>query len=419
MSTLRAGLSVGPYVIEHVLKEGRGGYAQVVVARQALPGGGAEAHVALKFARTQVPGRDDEKATETARHYERALTTEVELLRDLRHPGVVRLYSIPIDRQRFRYQARAAELDGQPWYFAMEYLAGGSLQALLDQQKVLDLPLTVEIAQQIAGTLDYLHSRGISHLDLKANNVLFREPLAGHIAPQAVLIDFGTAQKLVRHAEEEGATVSYSPPERVAIMMGKAPPESFANKPAADVYSLGVLLYRMVTGRLPFTGERSHVTTRILTESPTRPVSYSRPLQTAPGLDDLIMEMLAKEPAGRPSAAAVAKRLDDILPGPRFAVAAGSGAVRKTTAPAGTGWKVATVMFFSLALVEAGVPPANWAGLARRLLAVPPTATATLTPTPRSQPQIPVPATKSVNLAPSPVPTPVSTVEPADAETAA
>ena len=356
MAKLAPGLAVGPYIVEQVLKEGRGGYAQVALARQQLQGG-VEVRVALKFARTRFDGLDREQTSAMAHSCELALRTEVEILRDLRHPGVVRLYTIRLDRN-FRSFVRASELDDRPWYFAMEYLEGGSLEELLGQHRLLELATAVDISQQMASTLDYLHARGITHLDIKASNVLFRQRPSGTCAPQAVLVDFGSAQKVARRADEEGATLAYAPPERVAIMVGKAPPESFGNKPAADIYSLGVVLYRMVTGRMPFAGERSHLTTRILNEPPTRPSQYSPAVRAIPELDNLIIEMLAKDPAARPGAGSVAQRLEEILPAPRLAAARSPNGEHDRGhqgAPAGRAWKVATVAFLSLALVEAGV----------------------------------------------------------------
>ena len=211
---------------------------------------------------------------------------------------------------------RAPEVDGDPWYFVMEYLGGGSLDALVDARERLEPPLAVEIAHQVCVALDHIHKAGFAHLDIKTNNVLFRQPLSDRGAPEAVLIDFGSAQKFLRQADVEQMTLVYAPPERVRIKKG-APPESFVDKPAADIYSLGITLYRMVAGRLPFTGSRSHVMTDILNTTPTQPQVYAPALRRLPELNDLIMAMLAKQPTDRPKAPDVVERLEKAIPSPR------------------------------------------------------------------------------------------------------
>ena len=109
----------------------------------------------------------------------------------------------------------------------------------------------MEIAYQVGVALDYLHGSGYAHLDIKTNNIALRRSLVPDTPPEAVLIDFGAAQKALRRAEVEAGALMYLPPERVAVLVGNRPPETVVNKPAADVYALGITLYRMLTGDFP------------------------------------------------------------------------------------------------------------------------------------------------------------------------
>jgi serine/threonine-protein kinase len=311
--SLREGVQADQYVVTRVLPENRGGFAQVVYARRPTQGG-AEEEVALKFAirRGGVTGSGDLDDP-----VYQALNVEVETLRELRHPGIARIYPI-LSGQRVLFMARAAELRGQPWYFVMERLAGGSVEALVRGGGRLEIPLAVEIAQQVAATLDYVHARGFAHLDIKASNVLLRRPLSRQALPEAVLVDFGTAQRAARTEELEAGTLVYAPPERVKIRQGQAPPETFTDKPAADVYSLGITFYRMLTGRLPFEGREPHIITAILNQAPTLPSQYNRDIRKLPDLDNLILQMLDKQPANRPKAREVVARLEQLVPSPRL-----------------------------------------------------------------------------------------------------
>ncbi|MBM4091861.1 MAG: hypothetical protein FJ276_20895 [Planctomycetes bacterium] len=310
---LREGVQIGEYVVTKVLPENRGGFAQVVYARRSTQGGD-EAEVAIKFAlrRRRAAGAND-----LDHDAYQAMVVEVETLRELRHPGIARIYPI-LSGQRPIFMARAVEIREQPWYFVMERLDGGPVTTLVRGGSRLETPMAVEIAQQVAATLDYVHARGFAHLDIKASNVLLRRPLSRHSLPEAVLVDFGTAQRSARTEELDAGTLVYAPPERVKIREGQAPPETFTDKPAADVYSLGITLYRMLTGRLPFEGREPHVITAILNQPPTLPSQYNRDIRKLPELDSLILQMLDKQPANRPKAREVVARLEQLVPSPRL-----------------------------------------------------------------------------------------------------
>lgn len=315
----REGMHIGPYRVERLLPEAEGGFAYVVVARYIF-GDDQSEQVALKISKLDPrgPNQDGKKNWESV--YIRALQNEVETLRRLQHPGIVRIYPIPFESkpQHMTYVARAEELPGQPWYFVMEYLAGGTVESLIKRWGRLPVPLAVEIVQQVAAALDYMHNKGFAHLDIKTSNILLRYPLADKDLPEAVLVDFGAAQKTVRRGEVEAGALSYLPPERVRVLLGNDPPESIVDKSASDIYSLGIALYRMITGRLPFMGRRSNVTTAILQKDVPPPSTYVSELKSYSALEELVLAMLDKQPAQRPKAEEVVAQLERVVYSPRL-----------------------------------------------------------------------------------------------------
>jgi serine/threonine protein kinase len=351
MAVLRDGMRIGSYIVERVVPGGVGGFSQVVIARHADGRPGA---VALKVALTETRVPAGLNAEEYHDLSQRALTNEVAILRELRHPGLVRLYPIAAGDRHIAFCARAVELPGQPWYFAMEHLEGESVDALIRRESRLDPRLAVELAQQVSATLEYVHGKGYAHLDIKPSNILLRHPSDGALVPQAVLVDFGAAQKAVRRAEVEAGVLVYLSPERVRVMQEAAPPETITDKAAADVYALGVCLYRMLTGRLPFSGREGQVVSAILNDAPTRPSVYRDEIRELVGLDDLIMRMLDKRPELRPKAAEVATELERIMPAPRVAVQETSGPLRKSTTRASRRWRNLALALLALLLLQSG-----------------------------------------------------------------
>jgi len=340
MPDVQVGARIGPYQVDAVLPGNKGGFAQVATAHRVTSA--AHEVVAIKVARTDAGTSGDPDAPA------RALGSEVEILRVLKHPGIVHIFPVQTDERRYAYMARAVNLPNRPWYFVMEYLAGGTVEDLIRQRGALNPTLAVEIAHQVGAALDYIHTSRYAHLDIKTNNIVFRRPLAHHLPPEAVLIDFGAAQKALRRAEVEAGALMYLPPERVEVLIGNRAPESVVDKAAADVYALGITLYRMLTGDLPFRGKRDHVTTAILTAAPTHPMQINRELVKLPDLDALIMHMLEKDPLRRPGIKDVLTRLDQVVTPPRFSEMADTPRV-KTVSP---GWKSAALALSALVLIE-------------------------------------------------------------------
>jgi serine/threonine-protein kinase len=181
-------------------------------------------------------------------------------------------------------------------YIVMEYVRGMSLAQTIRERGPLEAVRAVEIASQIAGALAAAHRAGIIHRDIKPANVMVDEHGAVKV------LDFGIAKA--------AAGVSLT---QTATVLGSAPylaPEVIRGQPAderSDIYSLGCVLYELVTGRPPFTGE---VPAAILhqhdTVEPRPPRARRNGVPDA--FDALVMQMLAKDPRARPRSAEALRR---------------------------------------------------------------------------------------------------------------
>ncbi|HEX6576080.1 MAG TPA: protein kinase [Gemmatimonadaceae bacterium] len=200
---------------------GQGGMATVYLAQDCRH----ERPVALKVL-------NRERSAELgAERFER----EIKLLARLRHPFVLPLHDSGV---------AAGEL-----YFVMPYIDGESLRARLDREKALSLEDTMKIIRQVADALDYAHGEGIIHRDIKPENILLSRH--GH----ALLADFGIARDTVpasssdltlTHAGGTVGTAAYMSPEQA---LGEKNVDA-----RADIYSLGCVVYEMLSGRPPFVG---------------------------------------------------------------------------------------------------------------------------------------------------------------------
>jgi eukaryotic-like serine/threonine-protein kinase len=272
------GRRFGPFVIGPEL--GRGGMGVVYRARHADLG----RDVALKLLAAGVYATPEQR---------RRFLAEARLAGRIRHPRIVAIHD-------------AGERDGQ-LYFAMDLVAGTDLATRL-RAGPLPARQAAEILAAVAGAVQHLHANGILHRDLKPSNVL----LDAGGSPQ--LADFG----LARDDRADGGTATgtvlgtpeYMPPEQAA---GR----SVDNR--ADVYGLGAVLYALVTGRPPFSGEtRLLALMNVLEREPVPPrrLRTNVPLP----LERICLRCLEKDPARRyPTAAAVAADLEAWLRGDRVA----------------------------------------------------------------------------------------------------
>ena len=206
------------------------------------------------------------------------------------HPNIVTVHDI-------------SEEENRP-LIVSQYMAGGSLAELLDRTEGRRLPIdeAIRIATEVAGALEHAHARGVVHRDLKPGNVWLTE------TGTAMLGDFGLAVALDRsRLTSEGmmvGTVAYMPPEQAT---GREPDAR------ADVYSLGCVLYEMLTGRPPFLGDDAvSVISQHINTPPVSPTWHNR--EVPQQLELLVMDLLAKAPEDRiPSAATARQRLEAIM----------------------------------------------------------------------------------------------------------
>ena len=190
----------------------------------------------------------------------------------------------------------AGEDDGNPFIVSI-YMPGGDVQGLLAAAGGhLEVPRAVEIAADVTRALEHAHARGIVHRDLKPANVWIDDD--GH----ARLGDFGLATTEARSRVSGGTlvgTVAYLPPEQA---LGEAA------GPASDLYSLGALLYEMLTGQPPFPGDDAvSIISQHLHADPVPPSRHNPDVPEA--LDRAVIALLAKRPEDRPASAAAARKL--------------------------------------------------------------------------------------------------------------
>jgi class 3 adenylate cyclase len=194
----------------------------------------------------------------------------------LRHPNICPVFD-------------AGRIEGIP-YLTMAYIEGRTLAVEMDRYRADGPEAVVALVHTLALALADAHSQGVIHRDLKPSNVM--------ITPEGapVLMDFGLARRVGQVEErltQEGlalGTPAYMPPEQVSGDVD-------AMGPASDIYSLGVILYELLTGQLPFTGSVTAVLAQIVHDNPPRPAQIIRGLDL--GLDRICTIALAKAPGDR------------------------------------------------------------------------------------------------------------------------
>jgi serine/threonine-protein kinase len=278
------------YELEEVV--GTGGMSSVYRAHDRL----LERDVALKVLHEQF-GEDGE-------HVER-FRREARAVAQLSHPNIVTV----IDR---------GEQDGRQ-FIVFEYVAGENLKSLVEREAPLPEREAVQIALEVARALAFAHDHGLVHRDVKPQNVLLTE------TGEAKVTDFGIARSLDRDVRG-GLT-------QTGTVMGTsdyiAPEQARGAKSSVgtDIYSLGVVLYELLTGELPFRGENFVAVAMRHINDPVPSVRELRP-DVSPRLDGAIQRAMAKDPRRRfPSMEAFAAELQACLVEPE---ADGAGPAAET-----------------------------------------------------------------------------------------
>ena len=287
------GRVVGNYRL--IDKLGEGGMGKVYRAVDSM----IEREVAIKALKPEIAAQPGT--------LERFRTEAITLAR-LNHPAVAQLYSF------FK--------DGDEYFMAMEFVPGESLETIIQRDGALPWPQALGHAIRMLEGIQHAHSLGVLHRDIKPANVMLTP--AGTIK----LMDFGIAQvlgaaKMTREGRMVG-TLEYLAPERIQ------------GKPAdvrSDLYSLGVLLYEMLSGRLPFQADSEYEL--LMAHVQQRPPSpRALGLSLPPPVESALMLALEKDPAQRyQDAASFAEALSTLLPSGRATVLSGPapGAVRDTS----------------------------------------------------------------------------------------
>ena len=177
-------------------------------------------------------------------------------------------------------------------FMVMEFVEGEPLNRVLFRDKRLEVKKACDIVLQVAEALHYIHKQNVVHCDIKTENILIGdEQEEGKRSKMVVkLLDFGLARSLVasRMSTSLSGTPHYVAPERI-----RGEPAS----PASDVYGVGILMYELITGAVPWDGPVQKILAGHLDEVPKRPIQIVDGLD--PALDNLIMHALQKRPAER------------------------------------------------------------------------------------------------------------------------
>lgn len=280
-----AGRRLADYLVQGRL--GVGGMGEVYRAVQTTLG----RQVALKILSPELT---------TDRTFVERFLSEARAAGKLNHPNVVQVHEV-------------GAADGV-FFYSMEYVDGGSVQELIARRRKLDPVRACEIVVQAARALEYAEKVGLVHCDVKPDNLM--RTADGEVR----LADLGIAK--MRNSKGKAAQVGgvFGSPHYMAPEQARGLPLDHR----ADIYSLGVTFYRLLAGRVPFTGKdaRAIMEKQVFSDPPPLRKYVS---DVPPRVASLISRMMRKKPQDRPqSAGKVARELEEMLPQLR-ALAAGGG----------------------------------------------------------------------------------------------
>ncbi len=231
---------------------------------------------------------DDGMGEEEARRFEKLFLNEAAMVGKMSHPNIVGVYD--------------AVIEGENRYIVMEYVGGGSLKKYCTETNLLPVRQAVLIIFKACRALDYAFQNGVIHRDIKSANILISE------RDDIKISDFGTAQiSQATHTQIDGfvGSPAYMAPEQI----NEEPPSA-----QTDIYSLGVTMYELLAGRLPFQAANSvAMINKILNDTAT-PLKSIRP-DIPDELVAIVEKAMARDPAKRyPAWYAMARDLADTFP---------------------------------------------------------------------------------------------------------
>jgi serine/threonine-protein kinase len=256
---------------------GEGGMGQVYLAEHSA----IEKRIALKVLRAEYA----HKGEIVTRFQQEAISAS-----RIKHPNVLDVFDF-------------GQLENGCFYLAMEFLEGNDLADELQRSRVLTAPRALPIAMQICRALSAAHAKGVVHRDMKPENVFLQRTGDGEEIVK--IVDFGIAQ-LKPSNEEAAAASTHRRLTRTGMIFGTPEymaPEQASGKHAdlrCDVYAVGIILFELFTGAVPFTGETFlGVLTKHLNEMPPSMRAVYPDLQLSPELEGVVQRTLAKDPVQR------------------------------------------------------------------------------------------------------------------------
>ena len=196
----------------------------------------------------------------------------------LDHPGIIKTYR-PEERSRL--------------YLAMEYVEGELLSSRIQRERQFPIATALDFALQIADVLVYLHDRNVVHRDLKPENLMILP--TGKIKLMDFGIAFDTSQRRITWSglSQPVGTPNYMAPEQIKGQRGST---------STDIYSLGIILYEMLTGKVPFTGRNVYAALQAkILKNPIPPRHLRRDI--SPQLEEIILHAVERNPRDRFSSA--------------------------------------------------------------------------------------------------------------------
>jgi len=242
-------------------KVGSGGMADVFRARDSM----LERYVAIKVLRADYTG---------SRSFQERFRQEARAAANLSHPNIVTVHDFGLDRGQL--------------FIVMEHVPGSDLKTLIRQRGRFSIEEAIPLIVQACAGIGYAHRAGLVHCDVKPHNIL--------VTPDKRLkvTDFGIARALATIHPSERSSVVWGSPQYFSPEQAAGEPPS----PASDVYSLGVVLYEILTGSLPFNAATPEELGRMHLDARPHPIHEYLP-DIPPTLEQIVEKVLSKEPSAR------------------------------------------------------------------------------------------------------------------------